>query len=96
MTLSTYEPIYLFKGKEMAKLEFNIYDAVAAVEEAELLDRLNETRQPSEYTHKPVKMTKRQISYAVGRLYNIAYSGEVCRKYTTRYKDVRAGIDPLY
>jgi len=80
----------------MAKLEFNLYDAVAAVEEAELLDRLNETRQPSEYNHKPVKMTKRQITYAVGRLYNIAYSGGVCRKYTTHYKDVRAGIDPLY
>tara|TARA_R100001480_G_scaffold39645_2_gene52496 strand:- start:187 stop:453 length:267 start_codon:yes stop_codon:yes gene_type:complete len=87
------------KGKEMAKLEFNIYDAVAAVEEAELLDRLNETRQPSEYTHKPVKMTKRQISHAVGRLYNIAYSGGgngFGRKYTTRYKDQKAGIDPLY
>jgi len=80
----------------MAKLEFNIYDAVAAVEESELLDRLNETRQPSEYTHKPVKMTKRQISYAVGRLYNIAYSGGYSRKYTTRYKDQKAGIDPLY
>jgi len=81
----------------MAKLEFNLYDAVAAVEEAELLDRLNETRQPSEYNHKPVKMTKRQISYAVGRLYNIAYSGGANgRKYTTRYKDQKAGIDPLY
>lgn len=81
----------------MAKLEFNLYDAVAAVEEAELLDRLNETRQPSEYTHRPVKMTKRQISYAVGRLYNIAYSGGANgRKYTTRYKDQKAGIDPLY
>ena len=81
----------------MAKLEFNLYDAVAAVEEAELLDRLNETRQPSEYTHKPVKMTKRQISSAVGRLYNIAYSGGANgRKYTTRYKDQKAGIDPLY
>jgi hypothetical protein len=81
----------------MAKLEFNLYDAVAAVEEAELLDRLNETRQPAEYNHKPVKMTKRQISYAVGRLYNIAYSGGANgRKYTTRYKDQKAGIDPLY
>lgn len=81
----------------MAKLEFNIYDAVAAVEEAELLDRLNETRQPEEFTPKPVKMTKRQVAYAVGRLYNIAYSGGANgRKYTTRYKDQKAGIDPLY
>ena len=80
----------------MAKLEFNLYDAVAAVEEAELLDRLNETRPTSEYNHKPVKMTKRQIAAGVKRLYNIAYSGGACRKYTTRYKDQKAGIDPLY
>ena len=83
----------------MAKLEFNLYDAVAAVEEAELLDRLNETRPTSEYNHKPVKMTKRQIAAGVKRLYNIAYSGGgngFGRKYTTRYKDQKAGIDPLY